>query len=95
MADRVREAAFTRKIVAASLQSCTPPPSCEFPQVANASVRHNALLLFVDVFPLQNPDAPNDQTDDLLQASINRAEKLGRALKHVLEGSTPSRKLPV
>ncbi|GAQ82457.1 hypothetical protein KFL_001120010 [Klebsormidium nitens] len=45
-------------------------------QVANASVRHNALLLFVDVFPLQNPDAPHDQTDALLQKQVGLLDKL-------------------
>ncbi|KAK9808548.1 hypothetical protein WJX73_007262 [Symbiochloris irregularis] len=33
---------------------------------ANASVRLNALALLVDAFPLQDPSAPNDETNELL-----------------------------
>ncbi|KAK9830117.1 hypothetical protein WJX72_009857 [[Myrmecia] bisecta] len=38
---------------------------------ANPAVRRNALLLLIDAFPLQDPDAANEETDELLSRQFS------------------------
>ncbi|CAK9229150.1 unnamed protein product [Sphagnum troendelagicum] len=45
-------------------------------QVANSNVRRNALLLLVDVFPLQDPDACKEEKEAMLEKQFNLFEKL-------------------
>ncbi|CAM6022437.1 unnamed protein product [Sphagnum balticum] len=45
-------------------------------QVANSNVRQNALLLLVDVFPLQDPDACKEEKEAMLEKQFNLFEKL-------------------
>lgn len=42
-----------------------------FSQVANPMVRANAAALLTDTFPLQNPDAANEEIDALLQKQFD------------------------
>ena len=44
---------------------------CLFRQAANPQVRANATGLLMDVFPLQNPDAGNEEVDALLQKQFD------------------------
>ncbi|CAI9111280.1 OLC1v1011465C1 [Oldenlandia corymbosa var. corymbosa] len=45
-------------------------------QVANSNVRQNALLLLLDLFPLEDPDATKEVEDNLLQKQFFLLEKL-------------------
>lgn len=42
-----------------------------FSKVANPMVRANAAALLTDTFPLQNPDAANEEIDALLQKQFD------------------------
>ncbi|KAE9606816.1 putative condensin-2 complex subunit G2 [Lupinus albus] len=45
-------------------------------QVANSNVRQNALHLFLDIFPLEDPDATKEEKDTLLDKQFFLLEKL-------------------
>ncbi|MCO5567908.1 hypothetical protein L7F22_021604 [Adiantum nelumboides] len=45
-------------------------------QVANSNVRRNALLLLIDMFPLENPDASKEENDILLEKQFFFMERL-------------------
>lgn len=45
-------------------------------QVANSNVRHNALHLLLDMFPLEYPDATKEVKDSLLDKQFYLLEKL-------------------
>ena len=45
-------------------------------QVANSNVRHNALHLLLDLFPLEDPDAIKDVNDPLLEKQFFLLDKL-------------------
>ncbi|KAJ7120632.1 hypothetical protein O6H91_04G021800 [Diphasiastrum complanatum] len=45
-------------------------------QVANSNVRRNALLLLIDMFPLQDPEAPKEEKEALLEKQFTLLEKL-------------------
>ncbi|KAI5083225.1 hypothetical protein GOP47_0002968 [Adiantum capillus-veneris] len=45
-------------------------------QVANSNVRRNALLLLIDMFPLENPNASKEENDLLLEKQLFFMEKL-------------------
>ncbi len=42
--------------------------------VANPLVRRNAATILVESFPLQDPDAPQRETDELLQKQFSTLE---------------------
>ena len=45
-------------------------------QVANSNVRHNALHLLLDLFPLEDPDVTKDVNDPLLEKQFFLLDKL-------------------
>ncbi|KAL2619894.1 hypothetical protein R1flu_000099 [Riccia fluitans] len=45
-------------------------------QVANSNVRRNALLLLVDVFPVEDPHSSNEEKESLLEKQFGLLEKL-------------------
>ncbi|KAG0447414.1 hypothetical protein HPP92_028352 [Vanilla planifolia] len=45
-------------------------------QVANSNVRHNALFLFLDLFPIEDPDVTKEEKDILLEKQYFLLQKL-------------------
>ena len=48
---------------------------CLIGQVANSNVRRNALLLLIDMFPLEDPNASKEENDILLDKQFVFLEK--------------------